>query len=575
MSDWAHLTRFFYTSFRGNYNESKPGEESREVSSFSTIQQDAPEGNNLTGGTEEQEEKHNITERLTPKDKLSEWESVNRELHGDEPSDAVEQDRLRILDSDNANAIDCLDVDHPDSEFTGISLGFSDDVACASPLTVAEDEGSQKGVLNKNIIDSNEKTEAEEQTEVFPHSGCPGVNVFEAQFEEIDNGMEGSAATGDRQKEGYEKPPHKDTSWLLFENLKSEHERPEGNKQQAEDQTETTEELQRLQTCSEETHDRYIEDSNTNKVDSSVEVSFEDLPEAQEITEFEEEQPEEQDAVEVLQTNMEMPPVEESKEIAAVAPDQKVSVTQDREHEMVGVETEANSEETEMKSQLETSVMKERVDTNDPNLSDEEDEMGEGDKVVSSSHQPTGTPESDNPEYENGHTHESSLKISEGESQQKEPNSEEAETTHVQNGDDERVSKQGRCKGGAENQSPQASQSNSSTGAPETETLETSVHHLSEEDKRGQGTALKAEPEVRVLEEPSESLELVEERTYDSKRQQDSRTSVKDSVSPDPPADEGEKGHSDKDTTGPEDSSGEKVPSGLCLSKEFNLKNRI
>lgn len=545
------------------------------------------EGSNLIEGTTE--EKHDNTERLTPKGNLSEVESVNRELDADEPSGAAEQDHLRILDSDYKKAIDRV-VNDPDSEFTGISLGFLDDVACVSPPTAAEDEGSeQERVLDKNIVDSNEKTEAEEQVEVFHHSECPGINVLEAKFEEKD-AMEGSAATGDRLQEGHEKPRHEDASVPSFESLKSEYERHEDNKRQAEDQPQTTEKLERLQTCSEETHDRFsnIEDSNADEVDSSVEVSFEDLPEAQETKEFEDRQPEEQDAVEVSLANMEMPPLEESKEIAAVSPDQNVSVTQDREHEMAGVNMEANSEGKKMKRQREASVMKERVDTSDPNLSDEEDEMGEGDKVVSSLDQPTGTPESDKPEYENGRT--SSLKISEGESQQKDPNSEEAETTDVQNGDEEHVSKEGCCKGGAENQSPQASQSNSSTGALETETSETSVHHLSEEDNGGQGTALKAEAEVTVLEEdPAEPLEVVEERTYASETQEDSRTSVedsrtsvKDSVSPDPPADEGEKGHSGKDAVGPEDSSGEKVPCVLCLSKEysqhsweFNLKNRI
>lgn len=551
------------------------------------------EGSNLIEGTteEKEEEKHDTTERLTPKGNLSEVESVNRELDADEPSGAAEQDHLRILDSDNKKAIDRV-VDHPDSEFTGISLGFLDDVACVSPPTAAEDEGSeQERVLDKNIVDSNEKTEAEEQAEVFHHSECPGINVLEATFEEKD-AMEGSAATSDRQQEGHEKPQHEDASLPSFESLKSEYERPEDNKRQAEDQAQTTEKLERLQTCSEETHGRFsnIDDSNADEVDSSVEVSFEDLSEAQETKEFEDRQPEEQDAVEVSLANMEILPVEESKETAAVSPDQKVSVTQDREHEMAGVEMEANLEGKKMKSQREASVMKERVDTSDPNLSDEEDEMGEDNKVVGSLDQPTGTPESDKPEYENGRT--SSLKISEGESQQKDPNSEEAETTDVQNGDEEHVSKEGYYKGGAENQSPQASQSNSSTGAPETETetSETSVHHLSEEDNGGQGTALKAEAEVTVLEEdPAEPLDVVEERTYASETQEDSRTSVedsqtsvKDSVNPDPPADEGEKGHSGKDAICPEDGSGEKVTCVLCLSKEysqhsweFNLKNRI
>lgn len=574
-------------SFRGKSNESKPGEESshsREISSVSTIQQNVPEGSDLTGRTteeEEEEEKQETTEQLTLKDKLSEGESVSRELDTDEPSGEVEQDPLGVLDSDHENVIDRADVDPPDSEFTGVALGFSDDAACVPSPTAAEDDRSEKeGVLDKNMIDSKGKTEPEEQAEVFSPSGCPGSNVCEAKFEEKGNAKEGSAAKGDRQEEEDEKPQHEDAGLGLLESLKSEYERPEDSKRQVEDQAETTEELERLRTCSEERHDRFstIEDRKVvvySKADS-VEVSFEDLPEAQGIKEFGDSQPEEQDAAGVSQTDMEMLPVEESKETAAVAPDQNVSVTQEHEHEMVGVEKEANSEMKEMKSQQEVSVMREGVDTNDPNLFDEEDEMGEGDEVVSSSDQPAGTPESDNPEYEHGHAHESSLKRSEVESQQKDPNCEEAETTDVQKADEEHGSKQGLGDGGAENPLPQASLSNLLPGPPETETktLETSVHRVSEEDNRGQGTALMAEPEVAVLEEePSEPLELVEEQTRDPDTQEDSPTSVKDSASPHPPADEGEKGHLEKDTAGPEDGSGEKVPCVHCLSKENSQRS--
>lgn len=532
------------------------------------------EGSSLAeGATQEKEkEKDYITKKLSPKDTLSEGESVNGELDADEPSGAAEQDHLRILDSDNEKAIGRVDADHPNSEFTEISACLND-TACVSPLTPVGDEGGEKeSVLDKDIVDSIGKTEAEVQAEVFPHSRCPGVNAFETKFEENDNATEGSTATGDRQEEGDEKPQQDDGSLPLFESLKSEYERPEHNQQQAEDQAET-EELERLQTCSEETHDRSsrTEDRNTHQVDSSVEVSFEDLPEAQAIKEFGGRQPEERGAVEVLQTGMEMPPEEESKEIAAVAPDQNISLTQDHEHEIVGVEMEANSEGKEVKSQQEACLMKERVETNDPNLSDEQDEMGEGDKVVSSSDQPTGTPESHNPEYENSHTHESALKIGEGESQQKDPDSDEAETTDVQNGDDDHVSQQGQCNGGAKIQSPRPSQSNS-TGT-ETETFETSVHHLSEEDSEGQGIALKAEPEVTVSEEeePSEPLEAIDEQTQDSETQEDSRTSVKESISPHPPADEGEKGQLGKDTAGPEDSSGEKVPCAVSVKNIHSI----
>lgn len=459
------------------------------------------------------------------------------------------------------------DVDHSDLEFSGISPGFSDGAACVSSPTAAEGGGSDKERgLDKDVVDPNGKTGAEEQAEVFPHSGCPDVDVFAADCAEKESTMEGSAATDDRQ-EGDE-----DT------NLKSEAERPEDNQQEADDQAVGTEEMGRSQTCSEEMHERLsdIEDSNTHKGDTLVEVSFEDLPEARDMKQFE---PEEADVVEGSQTNMEKQPLEESKEVAAAAPHQNVPVTQDGgEHEMVGVEREVNSEEKEMENQQGASVIKDRADTNDSGLSDGEDEMGQGDKVVSSSDQPAGTLEKDNPEYEKGHAHESSLKIGEGESQERDPDSEGAEMAGVQKGDEEDASKQGCCEAGAETLSPQATRSNSSTGAPETETetVQTSAQHLSEEDK-GPRTAEEEEPEVTALEEETpKSSEVVEE--FDPVQ----TTLVKDSVHPDPTADGGEKGHLGQDTLGPEDNSGEKVTLARCLNKEYSshswqfcLTNRI
>lgn len=482
----------------------------------------------LTGITreEQEKEKHDITERLT----LSKGESLSKELDAEEPSGVLEQDASMILDSDEEKDVSL----HPDAEFTRIA-GSSDDAACASSPTAAEGEGSdEEGVLD--MVDSNEKPEVEVEAEVFAHSGCPDLDASAVEMEEKES-VKGSDTTDYGQEED-KKPRQEDTSLpSLSENLISESECKADNRADA------TEEMERLQTSSEETQEGFsnIEDSNTHKDDLLVEVSFEDLPEAREINEFEERPPEESDTVEAVQTNIELVPLEESKGIA-VAPDQNASVTEDcGEHEMVGV----NSEEKEMDSQQEATVMKEKADTNDSNLSDEEDEMGQGDKVVSSSDQPTSSLEEHNPEHDSGHPCEISLKISGGESQQRDPNSKED------------ISKDGCSKGGAGNQSPQATQSKSSTEAPqtETETLEISAQNLSEEDNGGQGAAAEAEPEVRVSEkDASGSSELVEERQFSDRQEDGEITFVKDGVGPDPPADE------EKETgAASEDSSGEKV----------------
>lgn len=558
----VRLSTIFCTSFRENSIDSKTGEESshsKEVSSFSTVQQDASEG---AIGTEE--EKHDITERLTPKDKLSEGESVNRKLEAEEPSVAAEWNPSGIVDSANEKEISRdsrEDVDHSELEFIGVAPGFTDGAACASSPTPAEVEGrDREGGLDQDMVDPNEKAIVEEQAEVFRHSGCTDVDVFAANFEEKESTMQESTATDYRQEGDI--------------GLKSEAERPEDNQQEAEDQAEATKEMERLQTSSEERHERFsnIEDSNTHKGNSLVEVSFEDLPEAQEMKQFE---PEEPDTVEVLKTNMEKQPGEESKEIATAALDQNMSVTQDgRENEMVSLEMEVNLEEKGMENQQGASVMKERVGPNYSDRSYGEDEMSQGDKVVSSSDQPLGMIEKDNPECQKGPTHESSLKIGEGESPLKDPDSEGAETADVHKGDEEDVSKQGYCEAGVENQSPQATQSNSSTRAPETETetLETGAQPLSEEDE-DQRTAVEAEPQFTVLEkETPESSEAVEETKSDSGEQEDGEMLfVKDSISPDPPAHAGEEEYLEKVTSGREDISGEKVTLGHCRNKDDSL----
>lgn len=556
----VRLSTIFCTIFRENSFDSKTGEEfnhSKAVSSFSTIQKDASDG---AAGTEE--EKHGITERPTPKYKISEGESLNRELEAEEPSGEAEEIPSGIVGSAYEKEIRHVsheDVSQSDLELIGISPSFTDGAAHASTPMAAE--GDKEVCLDQDMFDPNEKIIVEEQSEVFPESGYPNVDVFAAICKEKENNVQGNTATDDRQEGD------------LDTGLKSEIvERPEDNQQEAEDQAEATEEVERLQTSSEERHERFsnIEDSNTHKGNSLVEVSFEYLPEAQEMKHFE---PEELHTVEVLKPNIEKQPGEESKEITTVELDQNMSVTQDgREYEMVGVEMEVNSEEKGIENQQGASVTKERVDTNDSGLSDGEDKMGQGDKVVSSSDQSTITIEENNPECGKSSTPESSLKIGEGESQLKDQISEGAETADLHKVDEEDVSKQGCCEVGMENQSLQATQSNLSTEAPETETetLETSAQPLSEEDK-DQRTAKESEPDFKVLEEETpESSEAVEETKFESGEQEDRKTLfVKDNVSSDPRADAVEEEHLEKDTTGPEDISGEKVTLVHCLIKDY------
>lgn len=472
---------------------------------------------------------------------------------------------------------------------------------CAQELGTAEDEAGDKeetAVVDKEIIHSEveEKTEVKEPVEVFPYSARASVDAFATEIVGTERPMEGATAEDDTHvvEENRSNPQPEETILL------SESETPEDNQQEAEDQVETTKEKKGTQISSGGIHERltHIEvglDSNVvPKEDSLVEISFEDVPEAQQIKEFREKQPEEEDSVEDLQSNiMEMQPKEESKEVAAVASGQNISVTQDHdEYEMVGVEKEVHSEGEEMKSQHDASIMKEKVDANDCNLNDEDDEKGEGVKTISSSHQPTSKADKEDPEYKIIiHKNEDTGKINEDEFQLNDlndPDFKEDETTDTVRRDIEDIHKDGCSEvedreindGGAENHSPQVTQSNSPTAAmeAESETLEASAQHLAEENEESQRTLVESQPEDTVVEKEVTSKErtsdaegLVEEGKIDSEIQEKSDAMIDDgSISPNQSADRPAADHqgeerplgSEKDTTEPEGNSGDKVKCG-------------
>ncbi|GLD52534.1 enolase-phosphatase E1-like protein [Lates japonicus] len=378
----------------------------------------------------------------------------------------------------------------------------------------------------------------------------------------------------------------------------SQYETPEGNQQEAEDQAEKTKEEEgtETETPSGETHESlaHIEvglDSNVKpKEDSLVEISFDDVPEAQQITEVGEKQPEEEGSVEVLETKiLEMQQEEESKEVTAVETDQNISGTQHHnEPEMEGAEKEFKSEVEEMESQHKASdIRKEKVDTNDFNLHDsDDDETGEGVRTISSSHQPTTEADKENLEDETDHMNEDSEKIREGEFCQNEdsveettsndPDFKEDETTDTVGGDKGDVQTEDYSEmededindGGAENHPSLVTQSNTSVAAmeAESETLGASAQHLPEESQRA---LVESHPEDTVEEKGvtlKEAREVVEEGKMDSEVQEKSDAMCEESISLTHIADGTAADHqgeerplgSEKDTTEPEGKSSNK-----------------
>ncbi|XP_070762139.1 retinitis pigmentosa 1-like 1 protein [Enoplosus armatus] len=475
--------------------------------------------------------------------------------------------------------------------------GVSNVDVCAQELGTAEDEEGDKqeaAFVDDEIVDSEEeeKTEAEEPVEVRPYSGLADVDVCATELRGTERTVEGATSeddTHDIEERESSKTQPKET--VVQSSL---------SQQEAEDQAEKTKEEEGTEAGASSVgmHESlaHIEgglDSNVlPKEDSLVEISFEDVPEAQQIKE--EKQPEEEDSVEALQTKiLEMHQKEESKGVTAVATDQHISGTQDHnEPEMVGVGQEVNSEGEEMESQHEAfDILKEKVDTNYSNLndSDDDDEKEEGVKNIRLSHQPTTEADEENPEDETDHKREDNEKRSEGELHQRESNDEpdfkEDETTDMVGGDKEDIHTEGYSEVedhemndiGAENHSSEVTQSNISTAATEAEgeTLEASAQHLPEENEESERTLVESQPEdteveneVTSKERTSEAEELVEEGEIDSEMQEKSDAICGGgSISPIQSADRPAADHqgeerplgSEKDFTEPEGSRGDKV----------------
>lgn len=468
---------------------------------------------------------------------------------------------------------------------------FSDIDVCAQELgTAYKDEVGDKeetAVVDKEVIDSEaeERTGAEGPEGDLPYSVLAGTNAFSTELVGKESAIE--EATAEDVEDRSNPQPVENILLSLSET-------PEDTPQEADDKAETTKEKKEIQISSGEMHEHLTDidgvlDSNaTPKEDSLVEISFEDVPKAQQIKEFREKQPEEEDSLEDLQTNiMEVQPKEESKEVAAVASGQNISVTQDQDkYEMVGVEKEVNPGGEEMESPHEASVMKEKVDANDLSLKYEGDKKGEGGKTISASHQPTSTADEEDPEYKIDHINENSGEISEGKSQQNDSNDPDFkdETTDMIRKDKEdtytegcEVEDQEISDGGEENHS-KVTQSNSPKAAMEAESETLEEQHLAEEDEESQRALAETQPEdtgvekeVTSKEKTSEAEGLGEEGEADSVIQEKSDVTFDDGImSPSQNADRPAADHqgeerplgSEKDSTEPEGSSGDKVKCG-------------
>ncbi|KAL7400914.1 hypothetical protein ABVT39_019895 [Epinephelus coioides] len=549
------------TSSKEKSDESQTDDEhshSAEASHVSTTQPNVSEEADLSESTGE-ERKHDITEEHVVEKGPSEEESVNR-LQDVQPDDlsGTEEERDPIITeldqvdraANGNDSSSASDRDKPQSELEPTDLssfrGISNVDVCAQELGMAQDEGGDKkefAVVDEEIEDSEgeENIDNDEPVEVPPYSGLADVDVCATELGGTQVTMEEATAEDDMQVTEEDTSTPKPEEAVVRSSSQSK--TLEGNQHEAEDEAETKEEEgTETEASSGGIHESlaHIEGGfNSNALpmeDSLVEISFEDIPEAQQIEEVEEKQPEEEGLQStILETQLE----EESEE----ATDQNISSTQDQsEPEMMGVEKEVNSELEEMQTQQEASdKMKEKVDSNDSNVNDsDDDEKHEGVKTIGSSHQPTTEADEGNPEDETDHKNEDSEKISEGEFHRSEDPEKEAksndpdikgdETTDASGEDKKDIHTKGYSKvedqeidgGGADNPSSQVFQSNISTARTEaeSETLEASAQHLSGEIEESQRTLVESQLEETVVEKEVTSNELVEEGQIDSDAQE-------------------------------------------------------
>lgn len=390
---------------------------------------------------------------------------------------------------------------------------------CALELIASEDEEVNKqgpAVAHEELVDSGEEenTEVVEPVEVIQYSGLADVDVCAAELEGTEGTMKGATAENvTRVSEENLKHQPED---ILVKSSVAQAEITENNREQAEDQPDKgNEERTETEAYSGETHESVAHsrgslDGNViPKEDSLVEISFEDVPEAQQISKAAEKQPEEQSSTNALQMDvLEMREKEESEDTTAIPTGHCVADTQGSH-----------------KHEAEKGVNRAKW-TDDLNLSEDDDDEKEKGEDTSSLNQHSTEAEKENQEYETNPAIENNEQLSEAiflksEDSEKEtgsddPDFKEGHMTDVVGGDIEETHKKVYSKtrdqeindGGAENNSSQATQSNTSMArmGAEREVFEERAQHPPENEE-SRITLVWSQPEDTVEEKEVTSKE--------------------------------------------------------------------
>ncbi|XP_037837849.1 sperm surface protein Sp17 isoform X1 [Kryptolebias marmoratus] len=403
--------------------EDESNQSAAEVSSLSITQPHVSEKLDSTEGTDEEE--IHMTEKLSisGEERLSDDKSVADKQSDEEHGTDKEEDPTKTtLDEVERADIEMDDNCGPeqnipqfDSDPTILLSAREISNVTSHDLGLPDDEGGdqpESETVDKEIVDSDreENTEIDEVVESVSLPGLADVDVGATELEVTQKTTEESTV----QENTYVVEGDKGLTPQIEENadlLQSEYEFTQGSQQEEQDQAQNNneEEQTEAEASYEETNEGLalieseLEDNNIPKENALVEISFEDVPEAQGIK-VEEKNLMEDASVEILQNNkLEMLQKEESVELTASSADQNISNTGDQlKFETEKDKKEVHSDEEEIQATFD--ISKENEHTNNSNLNDSDDgEKEMGVKGISSSDQPTTEAEDEIQEHETDH----------------------------------------------------------------------------------------------------------------------------------------------------------------------------
>lgn len=414
-----HFVLLFCT--RENSNESQTKDESSRSSeaSCSSTQPHVSEKLDSTESTDEED--INTTEKfsISGEEGRSEIKSVADGQSDEENNGDKEEDPTATTLDEVGQADMEIDEKHdPDQHISqfdsepSMLLSFKD-ISNVEVTThefgLTDDGGDQQAseTVDEEIVDSNREQNAknDEAVESFLSSELVDVDVCATELGETQKAEEGTIQENTDVEEDKDLTPQLEENAKL---LQSKQDFTQDSQQEDNDQAQKNNKGERTEAKASYGETSEVLALSENDLDdsvmpndSSVEISFEDAPEAQGIPAVEGKSPVQGASVEIAQnTKLEMQQKEESMELTATSAHQNMSDSEDQlKFATEKDKKESNSEEEE--SHATFAITKEKVDTNNSNQNDNEKEISV--KGISSSDQPITEAEDEIQEHETAH----------------------------------------------------------------------------------------------------------------------------------------------------------------------------